>query len=119
MKKKVKKNYLDFVPICNPSYTWDLDKKGNVVVHMENKGLYNWIAQKVFKRPRFSHITLDNFGSFAWQQMDGVKTVFTIADAVKNHFGDEAEPLYERITRFYQTLYQNKFIGYVTPKKKR
>ncbi|MHA9738850.1 PqqD family protein [Robinsoniella peoriensis] len=119
MGKKNKKNYLDFVPICNPKFEWDLDKKGNVVVHMENKGFYNWIAQKVFKKPRFSHITLDNYGSFAWQLMDGKKTVFQIANEMKEQFGDKADPLYERMTRFFQTLYQNNFIGYVSEKKKK
>lgn len=118
MKKKEKKNYLDFIPSCNPLYTWDLDKKGNVVVHVENKGFYNLIAQKVFKRPRFSHITLDNYGSFVWQQMNGKKNVFEIAGIIKNHFGESAEPVYERVTRFFQILYQNKFIGYVKEKNK-
>ena len=46
-----KKNYLDFIPVCNPDYTWDADKKGIVTVHVVNKGFYNRIAQKLFHRP--------------------------------------------------------------------
>ena len=64
MKKK--KNFMDFVPCCNPVYTWDADKKGIVTVHVVNKGFYNWMAQKLFKRPHVSHIKLDEYGSFVW-----------------------------------------------------
>lgn len=115
MKKK--KNYLDFIPICNPRYTWDANKKGIVVVHVVNSGLYNYLAQKIFKRPRISHIKLDKYGSFVWLQMDGKRNVYDISILVKNNFGDEAEPLLERLVRYFQTLYQHKFIGYVKAKK--
>ena len=49
---------MDFVPVCNPEYTWDADKKGIVTVHVVNKGFYNWIAQKIFKKPRISHMAV-------------------------------------------------------------
>ena len=35
---KNKKNFMDFIPVCNPEYTWDADKKGIVTVHVVNKG---------------------------------------------------------------------------------
>ena len=74
---------------------------------MENKGFYNWLAQKLFKRPRFSYIDLDEFGSFVWKQMDGKRTIY----------GDRAEPVVERLVKYFQILYRNHFIGYVTEKK--
>lgn len=117
--KKNKKNYLDFIPVPNPKFTWDLDKKGNVVVHMVNTGFYNWIAQKVFKKPRVSHISLDNYGSFVWQLMDGKRNVFEISQIVEKQFGDDAAPIVERLVRYCQTLYANNFIGYVKEKKKK
>ena len=56
-----KKNFMDYVPVCNPGYSWDADKKGIVTVHVVNKGFYNWLAQKFFKKPRISHIALDEY----------------------------------------------------------
>ena len=112
-----KKNFMDFIPVCNPAYTWDADKKGNVTVHVVNKGFYNRIAQKVFKRPQVSHIALDKYGSFVWQQMDGKRNVYEISKLVSDRFGKEAEPIVERLVRYIQILYQNKFIGYVKVKK--
>ena len=95
MKKKEKKNYLDYIPICAPGFTWE-EKKGIVTIKMENKGFYNWLAQKLFKRPRFSYIDLDEFGSFVWKQMDGKRTIYEISEMVREHFGDRAEPVVER-----------------------
>lgn len=112
MKKK-KKNFMDLVPVCNPAFTWDVDKQGKVTVHMVNRGFYNWIAQKLFKKPRISHIDLDRYGSFVWQQMDGKRSVFEISKLVEEHFGKEAEPVIDRLVAFFRILYQNKFIGYV------
>lgn len=114
MKKK--ENYLDYVPCCNPGYTWDADKRGIVTVHVVNKGFYNFLAQKLFKRPRISHIKLDEYGSFVWQQMDGVKTIYDISELVRVKFGKDAEPIVERLVKYFQILYQNKFIGYVKEK---
>lgn len=107
---------MDYIPVCNPQYTWDADKKGIVTVHVVNKGFYNWIAQKVFKRPKTSHISLDKYGSFVWRQMDGVRNVHEISKLVSKQFGEEAEPLLPRLVQYIQILYQNKFIGYVKQK---
>lgn len=112
MLRKKKKNFMDFVPVPNPLYTWDKDEKGNVVVHVENRGFYNWLAQKFFKKPRVSHISLDHYGSFVWQQMDGVRDVFAISKLVEDAFGEEAAPVAPRLVRYIQVLYENKFIGY-------
>ena len=109
---KNKKNYLDFIPCCNPLYTWDADEKGIVTVHVVNKGFYNWLAQKLFKKPRISHIKLEEFGSFVWQQMDGNRTIFDISELVREHFGEQAEPVVERLVQYFRILYQHKFVGY-------
>lgn len=113
MKKK--KNYLDYVPVCAPEHSWDLNEKKQVVIHVQNKGFYNRLAQKLFKRPKESHISLDEVGSFAWQQMDGKRTIYDISLLVKEEFGEKAEPVLDRLVKFFQILYQNHFIGYSTP----
>ena len=74
------------------------------------------IAQKIFKKPRISHIALDKYGSFVWQQMDGKRNVYDISKLVSERFGKDAEPVVERLVKYIQILYQNKFIGYVKQK---
>lgn len=118
MAKKKKENFLDYVPICAPGYSWDVDEKGIVVIKVENKGFYNKIAQKFFKKPPVSYISLDEYGSFVWKQMDGKQTIFEIAQMVKENYKEKAEPLYERISKYFQILYTSHLIGYVKEKKK-
>ena len=65
------KNYLDFVPVCNPEFEWTADRDGLVTVHVIHKGICAAVAQKVFHTPRISHIHLDRYGSYLWQQIDG------------------------------------------------
>ena len=58
-KKTVSKNYLDFVPVHHEQYEYTIEDSGAVTILVENKGLFNRIAQKCFKKPKISHIHLD------------------------------------------------------------
>lgn len=77
MARKAKKdeNYLDYIPAVSTKNSWDADAEGNVTIHMVHRGFYAWIAQKVFHRPRVSHIDLDEMGSFIFPLIDGERTV--------------------------------------------
>ena len=55
---------------------------------------------------------LADFGSFVWQQMDGSRSIYEIGQLVKVQFGEKAEPLYDRLSQYFQTLYRNHLIGY-------
>ncbi len=104
MKKKNSENYLEKCPVHPIEIKWSSDENGIVTLDMENKGLANKLAQKLLKKPKVSHIHLDEVGSFVWPLIDGEKTIIDIGVLVKEHFGDKAEPLYERLARFFQVL---------------
>lgn len=110
MKKS--KNYLDYIPEKNPALPWKQDEEGIVTVDVKHRGIAARIAQVAFDRPKISHIRLDSFGSFIWLQIDGEKSIYQIGQLVKEHFGKEAEPLYERLLTFFRILKENKYIGY-------
>lgn len=109
---KDKRNYLDFVPVKNPSLPWTKDEEEIVTVDVTHRGIAAKIAQVAFNRPKVSHIKLDRFGSFVWQQIDGEQNIYQIGQKVKDRFGKEAEPLYERLITFFRTLAENKYITY-------
>ena len=113
MAKKSKENYLDYVPAISPRHTWSV-ADGKVTIHMEHRGFYNWVAQKFFHRPRVSHIDLDAHGSYIYQQIDGERTVGELALLMKERFGADAEPLYDRLVKYMQILHNNGFIYYCT-----
>lgn len=111
MKKS--NNFLDYVLKHSDKITWSQNDDGIVTIDMYHKGFYNWIAQRLFKRPKVSHIALEKFGSFIWLQINENNTVGDIAILVKNKFGDEAEPLYDRLVSYIRILKNNGFIIYV------
>ena len=76
MKKKkevISQNYLEKIPIRPPHIEWSADENGIVTLDIVNTGLFNRVAQKLFRKPRVSHIHLDEMGSFVWPLLDGEK----------------------------------------------
>ena len=109
MAKKTAENYLDYIPVISEKNTWSVEE--NVVtVHMVHRGFYATIAQKIFHRPRVSHIKLDDLGSFVFQHIDGTRTIGQLALLVKEEFGEKAEPLYDRLVQYMQILRNNGFV---------
>ena len=49
---------------------------------------------------------------YVWKEIDGEQNIYEIGQKVKEHFGKEAEPLYERLTTFFRILAENKYITY-------
>ena len=106
---KSKDNYLDYVFRRNPELSWDI-REDEVVLHIRHRGLSHRIAEKFFDRPAVTHVHLDPFGSFIWQQIDGKRTVYEIGQLLHETFEEEAEPLYERLSVFMKQLDNNGFI---------
>jgi len=102
-------NFLEFIPV-RADILWS-EKEGIVTLEIENKGLFNRIAQKLFKKPEISYIHLDEMGSFIWPRLDGKLTVSELGELVKEQFGEKAEPLYERLSKYISIL---KSYGFVT-----
>ena len=107
-----KRNFLDYIPCLNEKNSWS-EKDGKVTIHMVNSGIYAWIAQKFFKRPKVSYVDLDEYGSFVWKCIDGEKNVGDIAELLKEKYGDAAEPLYNRLVKYMQILSNNNFIKFI------
>lgn len=111
MKKQTKiPNLLDLVPSQSQKFRSETAENGAVTIFVENKGPFNFVAQKLFKKPRFTQIHLEEFGSFIWKQIDGVKTVKEIADLMHETFGEKSDPLYPRISMYIKTLSAYEFI---------
>ncbi len=110
MAKKKQENYLDYVPMISDKNTWDVEDE-QVTVHMVHRGFYAAIAQKIFHRPKISHIHLDERGSYIFQQIDGVRTVGELAELMKEKFGEDPA-LYNRLVQYMRVLHNNGFIVY-------
>ena len=115
MKSKkivIQRNYLEKVPMRSEEIRWSADEEGIITLEVENKGWANRLAQVFFNRPRVSFIHMDELGSFLWPLLDGEKNIIDLGVLVKERFGEKAEPLYERLARFFQTLDSCHFIRF-------
>lgn len=109
-KEVISVNYLEKIPFPVQNIAWHTDKKGFVTLDIENKGLFNRVAQRFFHKPKISQIHLDETGSFLWSRMDGKKDIIALSKELKEEFGEKAEPLYERLAKFFQILDSYHFI---------
>lgn len=109
MKKE--ENYLEKIPVKG-NFNWSTDQDGIVTLEVENKGIFNRVAQKLFKKPRISYVHLDKMGSFIWPIIDGEKSILDLSEYVDKEFGEEAKPLYERLAKYFQILASYGFVTF-------
>lgn len=103
-KEIITENYLERKPIRSPHINWKTESDGMVALEIENKGVFNRLAQLILFKPKISYIHLDETGSFVWPLLDGNMSIMEIGKAVDEHFGEAAHPLYERLVQFFRIL---------------
>ena len=111
-KKTASENYLEKIPLRSSLLRWTQGNDGNITLEIENTGFFNRMAQKLFKRPKVSYIHHDKLGSFVRPLIDGEKDILSIGESVKEKFGQDAEPLYERLAKYFQILESYNFISF-------
>lgn len=109
-KRKIAPNFMDTVFVPSPQRPWRQGEDGYVVIDVENKGPHHRIAQKIWHKPRVSHISLDAYGTSLWKLMDGRNTVYDIVMAMKKQFPREEDRMLDRVVTFLGTLQNNRFI---------
>ncbi len=109
-------NLLDLIPVHN--ITWEKTKEGKVVLlkpKFQNPFLVKYLVPRL-KKPYFK-VKLDEVGSFFWKNCDGQRSVKELAHLHKKKFGNQVEPLYERISAFIHTLEKSGFLLLKHPQK--
>lgn len=109
-KQASSENYLERKPKRPEGLPWSADDQGIVTLDIENTGVMNRMAQKLFHKPRITHIHLDEIGSFVWPLLDGERDIIALGTLVQEQFGDKAEPLYERLAKYFQILDSYHFV---------
>ena len=109
-RKPVFDNYLDLFPVHNGACHYEIGDEARVTIYVENKGIFHLIARKLFHRPKTTQIDLDEMGNFIWPLLDGTHTIYEIGIMVRQRFGEEAEPLYERLVMYIRNLKNYGFV---------
>lgn len=115
MARKLRKdeNFLELIPVRNPDLAYTKKKNGLVIIEVPNIGLFNKIAQKLFYKPEVSKIHLDSYSSYVWLGINGKRDIIELGKYLKRKYGEEAEPLYERLAKFITILKENRYIGLI------
>lgn len=105
-------NLLDLTP--HRACEWQERDDGRVVLvrpRPRAKGLktpFEWLAYLMAPR----RIRLDEVGSFCWSQVDGRRTPWEIAKALRAEFGEAAEPAEERVGKFLKLLQREELVRF-------
>lgn len=115
MKKKESKgrNFLDMVPIKNEKYKTNITDEGLVQIIIQRNGVIDRIVRLILKTPKEMKIDFDAIGTCVWNAIDNKRNMQEIGDILKKEFGDQIEPVYERLGSHMNVLKNNKFIKIV------
>jgi|LGOV01.1.fsa_nt_gb hypothetical protein len=109
--KKESKNFLDFIPVKVEKIETNLKADGFVDLIIPRDGFLDRTVRKIAKTPDKKVISLDLLGSSVWKAIDNYRNVGDIAMVIKEEFGEDADPLYDRLLPFINLLNNNEFIS--------
>ncbi|MDZ7859339.1 MAG: PqqD family protein [Candidatus Krumholzibacteriota bacterium] len=113
-KKEV--NLLKLIPERQIEYSTGEDGIVTLLaLKFKNRFLVKYLLPR-FKN-RFFKYKLDKIGSFVWLMCDGEKRVEEIGDLMKEEFGEEAEPLLDRLGLFLSHLEKSGYISFTNVEK--
>ncbi len=116
MRKKEDKNFLLYVPTKrSKNITWKDRDDGNITLLINRDSPGEKALAFMFNAPKVISLDLDSLGSRVWLLCDGEKNIAEIGEIIKGEFGEQAEPLYERLVQFMQLLKKNALIDLTYP----
>ena len=102
-------NLLDLVPFRLAEWR---DADGQVVILRPVAHRGSGLRRRLVWATTPRRLRLDALGSFAWRRIDGSSSVRDVARAVRDAFGDRAEPVEERLGSFVRLLRRECLVGY-------
>jgi len=107
-KKESTANLLDLVPVR----ALDYDTDGDGRVTLRKPRFRNRLLLRLLPRlaGRQDTVRLDRYGSHVWSRIDGSATVRDIGIDLRDSFGEDVEPIYQRLGLFCRQLAANGFI---------
>lgn len=90
----------------NLEYEVDKDNIVTILKKQDHK-IQKFFRKLKFRIPEYTKISLDEYGGYAFLQIDGKKTVKDIGENIEANYGDKANPLYERLLLFLNHINVN------------
>jgi hypothetical protein len=109
-------NFTDLTPVRK--FEHEIDSKGlaHILVPKYTDPILGRFLQPRL-RDKYIKADLDEIGTALWLFIDGKIKVHDLVWKMKDKFGEQIDPAYERVTLFLQQLHKNKFIYFKEFKK--
>jgi hypothetical protein len=104
--------WLDLVPEPNEDVKTS-EGEGGVVLLIPMSSPLDFLAKRI--HGGYRKLKLDGQGAFVWNLCDGKRSVRDVGNHLRERFGDEAEPLYERLVAFLMDLRRRHLIDLKSP----
>lgn len=104
-------NLLDVCPIRQAD--WRQEEEGVTLTrrHPKARGKRG-LAARLDHWLGTPHLKLDGTGTFAWIRFDGRTTVREVAEALRQTYGESAEPVEQRLGAFVRLLHREGLVSY-------
>jgi hypothetical protein len=109
---KREKNLLDMIPSKNDRLKTVPGEDGFLDVVIERNSLWDRFARLFAEIPPTFTVKLDAHGSFVWETINGHRNAGEIAAMLREKFGDDVEPIYERLALYLKLLANNNLIKF-------
>jgi hypothetical protein len=118
-REKQDKNVLDMIPAR--VHEWVEEKvegegeEGEMRIRVKVPRFKSRLGKRFcrwLKKPPTYDVKLDRYGSEAWKLCDGKNDVGTIAESLLQKFGEDVEPVYERVAKLITIMEINGLITY-------
>ena len=95
-------NLLELIPIRVSD--WKDNDEGLITLILPKfKSNLGKVFASMFKNPMYE-VKLDAIGTLLWRECDGTNNIYDISQEMLKEFGDDIEPVYERIKIFINML---------------
>jgi len=104
---QAEKNLLDLRPVRLVEHRLEGERVTVLIPKFRSRWM-GWL-QKRLPKPHL-HLQLDGVGSAVWLDCDGQRRVSDIGDRLKARFGDEVEPVWDRLGLFIRKMHEGDLI---------
>lgn len=105
MTEEELQDFLTIVYQKRPTLDYHLNDQGQVVIVKEqNHWIQRFFRKLYVKIPKQTFVTLDAYGSFVMQQIDGKQTIQEIGERLAEEYEEAGEQLYERLQLYINHL---------------
>lgn len=98
---KNNEDVLNIVFRVSDNIDYELNEDGTVtILEKQDHKIQKFFRKLKFKIPQYKKVTLDEYSSTVFTQINGKRTVKEIGEILEIKYGEKIQPLYERLLVF-------------------